>query len=175
MPIKIIDLTAETNPSNDDLLIIRDNITGTTRKITRTALFIDPPIPNGAITHEMLGLGIIEKENLGDSAKIEVRTRVQSSPGTLTANVDDYEIEAVSNLNSSMNIANPTGSPVNGQGVMYRIKDNGTARAISYGSQFRAIGVSLPTATVANKTLYINARWNAESATWDVLAIGRQG
>lgn len=174
MPIKIIDLTAETNPSDDDLIIIRDNLTGTTRKITRTAFFALPPIGAGALTTSMYADGSITKAKLAADAKIQVRTNVQASPSTLTADTDNYEIQAVTNLNTSMTIANPTGTPVNGQGLMYRIKDNGTARSLSYGSSFRAIGVTLPTATTANKTLYINARWNAEAAKWDVLGVGRE-
>jgi hypothetical protein len=174
MPIKIIDLTAETLPTDDDLLIIRDNLTGTTRKITRTALFLNPPLPASSITTAMVQDGAITKIKLGADAKIGVRTNVQSSPGTLTANVDNFEIQAVTNLNSAMTIANPVGTPVNGQGLMYRIKDNGTAQGLSYGSQFRPIGVTLPGATVAGKTYYINARWNAEALTWDVLGVARQ-
>lgn len=34
MPVKIVDLGGETGPTEDDLLVIRDNATGTTRKIT---------------------------------------------------------------------------------------------------------------------------------------------
>lgn len=34
MPVKIVDLAGETGPTEDDLLVIRDNNTGTTRKIT---------------------------------------------------------------------------------------------------------------------------------------------
>lgn len=175
MPIKIIDLTAETSPTDDDLIIIRDNLTGTTRKITRTAFFLAPPIGAGALTTAMYGDGTITKAKLAADAKIQVRTNVQSSPGTLTANVDNYEIQAVTNLNSGITLANPTGTPVNGQGLMYRIKDNGSAQSISYGSQFRAIGVTPPTATVAGKTLYINVRWNAEATKWDILGVAREG
>lgn len=174
MPIKIIDLTAETNPSDDDLLIIRDNLTGTTRKITRTAFFLDPPLGPGSIDTSMLADGSVTKIKLGADAKIGVRTNVQSSPSTLTANVDNFEIQAVTNLNTAITLANPVGTPVNGQGLMYRIKDNGTAQGISYGSQFRNIGVTAPNATQAGKTLYINARWNAQDQTWDILGVGRQ-
>jgi microcystin-dependent protein len=34
MAVKVVDLPAETGPTEDDLLVIRDNNTGTTRKIT---------------------------------------------------------------------------------------------------------------------------------------------
>jgi len=55
-----------------------------------------------------------------------------------------------------------------------RIKDNGTARAISYGSQYRAIGVTLPTTTVISKTLYLAMVYNAADTKWDVLAVGQE-
>lgn len=174
MPIKVIDLTAETNPSDDDLLIIRDNLTGTTRKITRTALFLNPPISAGAITTAMLADGSVTKVKLGADAKIAVRTNTQSSPGTLTPNVDDYEVQNVTGLNSGMTIAAPVGTPVNRQGLLFAIKDNGTGRSISWNAVYRAVGVTLPTGTVANKMLYVSARWNAEALKWDVLSVGRE-
>ena len=174
MPIKIIDLSSEDAPTNDDLIVIRDMLTGTTRKITRVRFFENPPINDGGITHEMLGLGIIEKENLGETAKISVRTSTQTSPGTLTPNVDDYDIFAVTSQNSTLTIAAHTGTPVNGQGMMFRIKDNGTARSISWNSIYRAVGITMPTATVANKMLYVSSRWNEEAQKWDVLSVARE-
>lgn len=174
MPIKIIDLQSEDAPSGDDLLIIRDNLTGTTRKITRTRFFEAPPIGDGVITNAMLGLGIIEKENLGESAKISVRLDSQSSPGTLTPAVDDFDAFAVTNLNSTMTIAPPIGTPVNGQGILFRFKDNGTARGLSWDAIYRFIGITKPTATVANNLLYVSARYNQESLKWDVLSVGRE-
>lgn len=71
-------------------------------------------------------------------------------------------------------LANPSGTAIDGWGIVIRIKDNGTARAISYGTQYRAIGVTLPTTTVVSKTLYIAGIWNVEDTTLDVLAVGQQ-
>lgn len=39
MPVKIVDLPAETGPTEDDLMVLRDNNTGTTRKITISDFF----------------------------------------------------------------------------------------------------------------------------------------
>ncbi len=174
MPIKIIDLSAEDAPTNDDLIVIRDNLTGTTRKITRAVFFANPPIPNGAITTAMLADASVSKIKLGPDAKIGVRTRTQASPGTLTPDVDSYDVENVTGLNSNMTIAAPTGTPLNRQGLMFSIKDNGTIRTITWNAVFRAIGVTVPTATVAGKMLYVSARWNAEAAKWDILSVGRE-
>lgn len=74
----------------------------------------------------------------------------------------------------ALNLANPSGTAIDGWGMVIRIKDNGTARAITYGTQYRAVGVTLPTTTVLSKTLYIGAIWNAEDTTLDVIAVGQQ-
>jgi hypothetical protein len=57
---------------------------------------------------------------------------------------------------------------------MIRIKDNGTARSLGYGANFRAMGVTLPTTTVLGKTLYIGSVWNSTDSKWDVLAVGQE-
>ena len=57
---------------------------------------------------------------------------------------------------------------------MIRIKDNGTARAISFGTKYRAIGVTLPTTTVVSKTLYIGGVYNADDDKVDVLSVAQE-
>lgn len=81
---------------------------------------------------------------------------------------------AVTALAQNVTIAAPTGSPTNGQALLYRIKDNGTTRTISWNAVFRAIGITLPTATTANKTMYVSARYNTLDTKWDVLSVGRE-
>jgi hypothetical protein len=53
---------------------------------------------------------------------------------------------------------------------MIRIKDNGTARALTYGTQFRGIGFALPSTTVISKTLYMIFIYNATDTKWDMVA-----
>lgn len=74
----------------------------------------------------------------------------------------------------ALTLANPSGTAIDGIGIVIRIKDNGTARAISYGTQYRAIGVTLPTTTVVGKTLYLAGIWNVEDTTLDIVAVGQQ-
>lgn len=71
-------------------------------------------------------------------------------------------------------IANPTGTAIPGLGMVIRIKDNGTARAITWGTQYRGIGVALPSTTVATKTTYVAMIFNSTDTTWDVVAVGTQ-
>jgi hypothetical protein len=67
-------------------------------------------------------------------------------------------------------IAAPSGTPTNGQRLLIRIKDNGTARALTWNAIYRVIGVTLPTTTTANKTIYVGCIYNSADSTWDVVA-----
>jgi len=69
------------------------------------------------------------------------------------------------------------GSPgVNSDGkvIIFRFRDNGTARALNWNAIYRGIGVTIPTATTTNKVLYVGAKYNAQDNKWDVLAVNRQ-
>ena len=55
---------------------------------------------------------------------------------------------------------------------IFQIKDNGTARALTYDTQFRASSdLALPTTTVVNKTLYMGFIYNSADTKWDLLAV----
>lgn len=90
-----------------------------------------------------------------------------TTTATLTVNVDSYDQANVTALASALTIANPTGTPSDGQGLLIRIEDNGTSRALTFGAQFRAFGTALPTATTLGKIMYIGAFWNALDSKWD--------
>ena len=69
---------------------------------------------------------------------------------------------------------NPGGTPLNGQKLIIRIKDDGTARALTYDTQFRAMGVALPTTTVKGKTLYMGFIYNSNDTKWDLVASAQE-
>ncbi len=68
-------------------------------------------------------------------------------------------------------LANPTGTWPQGKDMMIRIKDDGTARAITFDTKYRAIGVTLPTTTVINKTTYVGVIYNATDDKFDVIGV----
>lgn len=90
---------------------------------------------------------------------------------TLTPNIDENEQETVSALASALTIAAPTGTASNGLRLIIRLTDNGTNRALTFNAIYRVIGVTLPTTTTANKTVYIGCVYNATATKWDVIAI----
>lgn len=175
MPIKIIDLNAETAPSDDDLIVLRENDTGTTRKVTRANFFKDPPIEDGAITTEMLETGAVTKEKLDANAKIPLRVFSVTSTATLTPNLDNYDMFVITAQAATLTIANPTGTLSDGQGFLIRFRDNGTQRTVNYGSQYRGIGITVPNVTQGSGNVtYLNCRWNQQALTVDVIGAARQ-
>jgi hypothetical protein len=74
----------------------------------------------------------------------------------------------------SLTLANPTGTAVQGQSMIIRIKDNGTAQTIGYDTQYRAIGVTLPTTTVINKLVYLGLIYNSTDSNWDCLGVSQE-
>ncbi len=102
---------------------------------------------------------------------VSVQSVASSSTVTPTFSNDAVKITAQA---AALTLANPTGTPIDMAGMVIRIKDNGTARSISYGTQYRAIGVTLPITTVVGKTVYLAMVYNSEDTTWDVVAVGQQ-
>jgi hypothetical protein len=89
---------------------------------------------------------------------------------------DEYAITALANA-LTIN-ADANASPADGQKMMFRFKDNGTARVLTWttGStnSFRVVGVTLPTTTVASKLVYIGCVYNAADSRWDAVAVSQE-
>jgi hypothetical protein len=94
-----------------------------------------------------------------------------TTTATLTPNIDEYEQEDVTDLASAMTIAAPTGTPSTGMKLLFRITDNGTNRALTWNVIYRAIGVTLPSTTTANKILYVGCIYDEAGSKWDVVAV----
>jgi len=96
-----------------------------------------------------------------------------SSTPTPTGNYKENEYYLTA-LAAGATFAAPSGTPVNGNTLLIRIKDNGTARTLAWNSIYRAIGVTLPTTTTASKTLYIGCIYNSTDSKWDVVSVVEQ-
>lgn len=69
---------------------------------------------------------------------------------------------------------NPSGTPLNGQRLTIRIKDNGTLRTLTWGSEYRAMGVGIPGATVAGKIMYIGLIFDDDANKWDIVSVSNE-
>ena len=111
--------------------------------------------------------------DIGEGANRAPSIQSVVSAATVTPTFADDMVKITAQA-TGLTLANPTGTPIPGLGMAIRIKDNGTARSIAYGSEYRAIGVTLPTTTVIGKTLYLGLIYNSDDAKWDVVAVAQQ-
>jgi hypothetical protein len=103
--------------------------------------------------------------------RITNRVTSVASSATPTPDVsttDQYNLTA---LAAAAAFGIPTGTPTDGQKLIIRIKDNATARALTWNAIYRAIGVSLPSTTVISKTTYVGCIYNTADTKWDVVAV----
>lgn len=112
------------------------------------------------------------------SKRIVSRAIIQTSNSFLSWNSNNYDQYSLTALASSLTMDADSGSPTEGQKMLFRIKDNGTARGFGWliGSAkgFRPVGVTLPTTTVPSKVLYIGCIFNSTDNIWDVVAVSRE-
>ena len=105
-----------------------------------------------------------------DKASYTPRVQTVASSATVTP-TSANDIVTITAQAVGLTLANPTGTFSEGQSLIIRVKDNGTARAITYGANFRAIGVTAPTTTTANKTTYIGCIYNSTDTKFDIIGV----
>jgi hypothetical protein len=102
-----------------------------------------------------------------------IRERVDStaSDATPRIDVDLFDCFTITALATSITDFLITGTPTNFQTLVIRIKDNGTARGITMGTNFVAMGASLPTTTVVSKLMHIVCIYDSVQSKWGVTAV----
>lgn len=97
--------------------------------------------------------------------------------GTFNIDCDLWDQFNIIGITGAIGIGQPLGSPVDGQKLMIRVKDNGAAQYVGWNTSpggFRRIGTVLPSATVPGKTLYIGSIYNTADGYWDVVAVAQE-
>jgi hypothetical protein len=109
--------------------------------------------------------------------RINPRILSTVSAATLTVDSDSYDQAVLTAQAVALSVVAPTGTPVNGQKLIIRIKDNATAQTISWtitSGGFRVIGCTLPITTVISKNIYVGCIYNSNETFWDVVSVGQQ-
>jgi len=65
----------------------------------------------------------------------------------------------------------PSGTPVNGNTLLIRVKDDGTARALTYNSIYKGFSQTLPATTIVNKEMYLGFIYNSATSKWDLISV----
>lgn len=99
-----------------------------------------------------------------------------SSP--LTPNSDNFDQYCATAQAGNLTLNADSGTPTNGQTLIFRFKDDGTPRTLTWttgvSNGYRAIGVPLPVTTVASKTLYVGCIYNSADSRWDVVGYAQE-
>jgi len=100
-----------------------------------------------------------------------------TTTGTITPPANSADVFNLYGLTGAVTIDAPSGTPVDGQRFIIRLEDNGTPRAITWtitSGAYRAVGITLPTTTVAGKITYVGLIYNSVDGFWDVTAVSTQ-
>lgn len=99
-----------------------------------------------------------------------------ASSATPTPNADTTDLYSLTAQAAAAAFQNPTGTPLNGQALQIRIKDNGTARALTWDTAYVAGGVALPATTVLSKILTLGFLYNTDNALnkWQLIASAQE-
>jgi hypothetical protein len=110
------------------------------------------------------------------TGRITPRIGTTASSATPSIDIDSFDQYNITALAAAITGVTVTGTPTDGQKLLVRIKDNGTARALTWGSSFMASGASpLPTTTVINKTHLAGFIYDAVAAKFVCVAADTAG
>ncbi len=110
--------------------------------------------------------------DIGSNGSILRRVTSITSSATPTPNATTDDLYAITALATAPTFGAPTGTPLDGQGLLFRIKDNGTARALAWTAIYRkSDDLPLPTSTVISKTLYVGFIYNLADSKWDIAGV----
>jgi hypothetical protein len=101
------------------------------------------------------------------------QTTATTSPITPTGD-RRFNDSFITSLANALTINAPSGTPANGNRLIIRILDNGTARAISWNGIFQSRCAVLPTTTVISKYLYIGLIYNSTAVKWDCMVVSNE-
>lgn len=108
--------------------------------------------------------------------RVSARVLTITSSATPAVNTDSYDAVNITALAAAVSTFSTslTGTPVAFDQLIYRIKDDGTPRALAWGASFVSRGATLPTTTVASKILYVQFIYNAVAAVWDCVSTSQE-
>jgi hypothetical protein len=104
--------------------------------------------------------------------RVTKRVLATAGPGATPAiNSDNYDVAHFTALAAAITSITMSGTPVDGDTLRVSFTDNGTARAIAWGTSFEASTVALPTTTVISTRLDVGLFWNTETSKWRCVAV----
>jgi hypothetical protein len=136
----------------------------TVATLTATAVATGTFSASGAVTLN----GAVEVA--GTSYFASQSTATADGSGNITPLSQVFRVTA---LAGTATIQVPSYTPQDGMTGELRISDNGTGQTLSWATGWRAVGVTLPTATTGYAFTYVSYEYSASDGKWHVLSVAR--
>jgi hypothetical protein len=144
---------------------------------------------SGAVTLTATDVGLGSVDNTSNATeraaaatltnkRITPRVNTVSSSATPAINTDTTDLFTITALAANITSMSSglTGTAVDGQRLMIRIKDDATPRTITWGASFISSGVAtLLATTVASKTHLVGLIYDSAAAKWVCVAVDAAG
>lgn len=123
------------------------------------------------LTNKTLTAPTINGATIGTS-RINPRVVALTDAATIASNSDTTDMGTVT-LAGNRTLGAPTGTPVDGQIIRYRVRQDATAgRTLAYNAIFRFTAATAPTVTAtANATSYLTFIYHAADVKWDCISV----
>lgn len=159
--------------STKDLVFHTDGTTSSKERMRIAAaggVTIQAP---GNITKSVLTTDAVQTVS---NKKVISRVFTTTSVSTLTPEKDFYDGFVLTAQAAAINIANHASSTMSAlDKIQIVITDNGTARAITFGTNYVAKGgIALPSTTVLGKRLELGFEWDANLLKYVLLAVSQE-
>lgn len=145
-------------------------------------------------TTDTLGTTAMSWSQLVDNSSTQTLTNKRINPRVSSAasitsplawNSDNFDQYATTAQAVALTISADAGTPVDGQKAIFRFKDNGTVRVLTFtggvSKGFRPVGVTMTASasnwtytTTASKITYFGCIYNSTDARWDIIAISQE-
>lgn len=112
-----------------------------------------------APTNESLSLTLQMLKDLIAPAPVSGINIVTTAPSNIATPAGNTDIIRLQNLAAPLTIANPSSGPVDGWAMVIELRDDGTPRALTWGSYYANRIANLPATTVAGKFHKISVEW----------------
>lgn len=130
----------------------------------------------GVLAVEGVVVPTVSSTNTLTNKRSQPRVYTAANNASLTPEIDTYDIFHLTAMSAATTINNhSTSTPADGELMEIRFLDNGTARALTWGTNYVAkAGVPLPTTTISSKNMTCLFEWNANLSKFNLLAVGNE-
>lgn len=130
----------------------------------------------GVLAVEGVNVPTVSSTSTLTNKRITPRVGTTASSATPSIDTDSFDQYNITALAAAITGVTVTGTPTDGQKLLVRIKDNGTARAITWGSSFMSSGTAtLPTTTAISKTHLVGFIYDSVVTKWVCVAADSAG